>query len=55
VYLGRTVGAFKFLQEGYRPPEKKGTKKKGMKKPAMIAVGVVVAVVVGAVLFSVFG
>lgn len=45
VYLTRTVGAYKFLSEGYRPVEKK-TKKKGkgggFMKVAMIAGGVIV-------------
>lgn len=43
VYLSRTVGALKFLTEGYVPPVKKGAKGKagGKKMP----VGVIVAVV----------
>jgi hypothetical protein len=49
VYLARTVGAMKFLQEGYRPPEPKTAGKKGGGKAAAkkkkIIIGVVVAII----------
>ncbi len=47
VYLSRTVGAFKFLHEGYRPPVKKGAKKKSgggnMKMIMIIVIAILVA------------
>jgi hypothetical protein len=48
VYLSRTVGAFKFLSEGYRPPEPKAKKGKkgGPPMPMLIGGGVGALVVV---------
>ncbi|MBI1289826.1 hypothetical protein GC173_01090 [bacterium] len=59
IYLSRTVGAFKFMSEGYVPPEPKtpGAKKKGKGGgvpivPIAIGVGSIVAIVVIVVLLK---
>lgn len=48
VYLARTVGGLKFLQEGYRPPQPKARKKKKANKKLKTVVFLVIAVVVAA-------
>ncbi|MCC5877805.1 MAG: hypothetical protein JJU11_16415 [Candidatus Sumerlaeia bacterium] len=49
VYLARTVGGLKFLQEGYRLPEpKKKKKKKGASKMKMAVIAVVVIIALAA-------
>lgn len=52
IYLARTVGGIKFLQEGYRPPEAKKKKKKKDNKTKLI-IGIVIGVVAlgGAAMF----
>jgi len=49
IYLSRTVGALKFINEGYVPPEKAKAKKKSKGGGKKVVVVVIVLAIVGAV------